>query len=85
LHPRLVKNLALAKRADIMESSGSVPLPPSWLKPTAWSRSRDVDELPAEDSEFDDGLGPSEDPDDAPDTTGQPRFEDDFEGSRRDR
>jgi hypothetical protein len=94
-HPRLVKNLALAKRADIMESSGTVPLPPSWLKPTSWSRSRDADELsaeelpadelPADEPDTDSPLGPSEDSDEALDATGQPRFEDDFEGPRRNR
>jgi hypothetical protein len=84
-NPRLMKNLVLAKRADIMEASGTVPLPPSWLKPTAWSRSRDAEEVPVEEPEIIDGLGPSEDPDDLPDPTGQPRFDDDFEGARRDR
>jgi hypothetical protein len=84
-HPRLVKNLTLAKRVDIMESSGTVPLPPSWLKPTSWSRSRDPDELPADEPELDNALGPSEDPDETLDATGQPRFDDDFEEPRRDR
>lgn len=89
-HPRLVKNLTLAKRVDIMESSGTVPLPPSWLKPTSWSRSRDTDELeadelPPDDSETNSPLGPSEEAEEELDATGQPGFEDDFEVPRRGR
>lgn len=93
-HPRLVKNLTLAKRVDIMEASGTVPLPPSWLKPTSWSRSRDTDELetndlPPDEPETGSALGPIEEPAEEPeeesDATGQPRFEDDFEGPRRGR
>ncbi len=32
-HPKLVRNLLVAKRNDVIESSESVPIPPSWFKP----------------------------------------------------
>jgi len=77
-HPRLVKNLALAKRADIMESSDLVPIPPSWFKPTSWSRSRDepADDETGAELETDQTLGnEDESSQDPPDTTGEPSFE----------
>ncbi|RPI89204.1 MAG: hypothetical protein EHM42_03405 [Planctomycetaceae bacterium] len=43
-HPRLVRNVTLAKRTDVMESSASVPLPPSWFKSISNRVEEEIDE-----------------------------------------
>lgn len=58
-HPRLVRNITLAKRDDVIESSASVPVPPSWFK--SISNRVEVEEELDEDSESDqaESAGPS--------------------------